>query len=424
LGARGGSVYVLADGNVWKVASDGSERNLTEGQGTPLVPAFYRTERFGVRPDLARDYAVLQTMGAPGASRTLVVVDFATDQVKRLALPASYGELAAYVPQGDVVLFRDSDLRGKDSTDHSTSLYEMRGATPPQRLVQVNVHYKEITFGKQEQITYTYGGRPLAACAVLPPDFNPKKRYPVIVEIYPGVGLMSGGVASCALDSVAFFNPSNPQLFAAKGYIYLFPATPPDLIKSDKGPIDKIGDVVLAAVDALIAKGYADPNRLGVFGESQGGFAVPWVVTRTNRFKAAVATHGAVDYASQYGQVPLLRNVLPEDYFSAGDAYRYEDTSSSFYLGAPPWKDPDAYVRNSAVFSAGRIETPLMMINSDFDTFPIDQYQEMFTALYRQRKDTQLVTYWGESHGVTSPANVRDEWARMYAWYDRYLKAK
>jgi dipeptidyl aminopeptidase/acylaminoacyl peptidase len=309
------------------------------------------------------------------------------------------------------------------ATTRSTNLYLSRGNDEPRPILELNKHYKDVEFGKQVRIEYAYEGTKLSSCALLPPDWSPEKRYPVIVNVYPGVGRFSGQ-SSCFDDNTSFFNPYNSQILASKGYIIFYPAAPTKLIVTKDGPIAKMPDVILAGVDALIAQGYADEKRLGLYGFSQGGFAAPWILTRTKRFKAAVALHGAADYASEYLDPALFASVLADDFFTFGDAIRYEDPSSDFFIGKAPWEDPAAYTRNSPTFNAGTIDTPLLLIASDFDAFPSDQYEEMFTALGRQGKDTNLALYWGEGHGVMSPANLRDMWTRIERWYGARLGAR
>ena len=90
-------------------------------------------------------------------------------------------------------------------------------------------------------------------------------------------------------------------------------------------------------------------------------------------------------------------------------------------MGVPPWKDPERYMRNSPLFSADQIETPLLLIHGDDDFVDVTQPQELFNALQRQGKDSVFLRYWGEDHTFGSPANIRDMWQRIFAWFDDYL---
>lgn len=102
---------------------------------------------------------------------------------------------------------------------------------------------------------------------------------------------------------------------------------------------------------------------------------------------------------------------------------RFELEASANFLGTRPWENPQRYIVTSPVFEAEKIETPVLIMHSDFDSFPLGQSEEIFTALYRQRKEATHVTYWGEGHGNRSPANIRDMWERIFDWYDSHLRA-
>jgi hypothetical protein len=89
-------------------------------------------------------------------------------------------------------------------------------------------------------------------------------------------------------------------------------------------------------------------------------------------------------------------------------------------MGGPPWKETDRYLRNSPLLSVARIQTPLMMVYGELDVVAMQQGEELFTGLYRQGKRAELVRYWGEGHNILTPANVRDLWARIFAWLDDF----
>jgi dipeptidyl aminopeptidase/acylaminoacyl peptidase len=89
-------------------------------------------------------------------------------------------------------------------------------------------------------------------------------------------------------------------------------------------------------------------------------------------------------------------------------------------MGNPPWKDFSRYIRNSPIYYVDRVKTPLLMIHADLDSISMTQAEEFFASLYRQGKTAELVRYWGESHVIGSPSNVRDQWSRIFAWLDEY----
>jgi dipeptidyl aminopeptidase/acylaminoacyl peptidase len=201
-------------------------------------------------------------------------------------------------------------------------------------------------------------------------------------------------------------------------------SSPSALIQTKEGPIAGLTDVILKGVDALVSRGYADPSRIGLIGFSQGGFSSLWVTTQTDRFKATVSLNGWADLFSHYfqGNSEPYARFYPHEFPFGSEARRYEATAGTdFPIGRSPWDDPMIYVRNSPVFHAPKVSTPILMIHSDMDAFGLSQYDEMFAALYRQRKEACFVRYWGEGHSPSSPANIRDMWRRIFDWYAKYL---
>jgi dipeptidyl aminopeptidase/acylaminoacyl peptidase len=177
---------------------------------------------------------------------------------------------------------------------------------------------------------------------------------------------------------------------------------------------------VLPAVDRAIDLGIADPKRLGVMGQSYGGFSTYGLITQTDRFGAAVAMAGLSDFISLYGLFDARmrytdtaeENLFQMALFEAGQTR----------MGSPPWKDIGRYLRNSPLFYVERVKTPLMIIQGDMDYVALQQGEQFFTALYRQGKRASFVRYWGEGHVLEGPANIRDMWERIYAWFDENLK--
>jgi dipeptidyl aminopeptidase/acylaminoacyl peptidase len=207
----------------------------------------------------------------------------------------------------------------------------------------------------------------------------------------------------------------HPQLFAALGYAVLLPSMPPAKNQADK--LKVLPDGVLPAVDAVIARGIVDPDRVAVAGQSDGGFATLGLITETSRFRSAIESAGFSDlvslYGTFYGQYRYGDAGPPEK----GQVLRMlQMEKGSDDLGSPPWIDADSYRAGSAVLSAGKVETPLMLIHGDLDYVPIQQDEEFFTALLRQDKRAEFVRYQGEWHTISNRANVLDLWKRVTEW--------
>ena len=211
----------------------------------------------------------------------------------------------------------------------------------------------------------------------------------------------------------------NSQLLAARGYAVLIPSMPLGPADEPSEPSQALADGVLPAIDALVEAGIADPDRLALMGHSFGGYATYGLITQTQRFRAAVALAGLADLVSLHGQFDARHRY---------DAYGHEHCAPMFLteskplrMDVPPWRDAERYVRNSPLFAADRVQTPLLIIQGDMDYVPLQQGEQFFNALYREGKRARFVRYWGEGHIIQSPANIRDMSQQIYGWFDEFL---
>ncbi|HBL30581.1 MAG TPA: S9 family peptidase, partial [Acidobacteria bacterium] len=162
-------------------------------------------------------------------------------------------------------------------------------------------------------------------------------------------------------------------------------------------------DDVMAAVDAAIAEGAVDPERLGVGGWSYGGILTNYVVVKSRRFKAGISGASETNYLANYGT----------------DHYQKEWEGE---LGLP-WETTDLWIRLSPFFQVQKIETPLLLMCSGADVnVPCLNSEQLYQALRRLGRATELVIYPGQGHGITRPSFLQDRFERSLAWYDRFLK--
>jgi dipeptidyl aminopeptidase/acylaminoacyl peptidase len=346
-----------------------------------------------------------------GTTTNLYRVDIMSGETRLLARPSEHALLVAYRPEADQALFVADEPTG-------TFLTVTQGATK-RPLVEANTFMRDLVQGEIRAIEYSgLDGDNLKGWLVLPTDYESGKRYPLVTWVYEGY------MASETPPWYAQFGGTylTPQLLAARGYAVLIPSMP--LISKLGEPGDRYMELtkgVLPAVDKVIQLGIADSQRLGVMGHSFGGFSTYGLVTATHRFKAAVALAGPADFISTYGAFDPRHRYEPD----ARDANVLLDSSETGQIGManPPWKDVERYIRNSPLFYADRVQTPLLIVQGDMDMVPIAQGEEFFTALYRQGKRARFVRYWGEGHTFTSPANIRAMWSQVFAWFDEFLSA-
>ncbi|NNE99825.1 MAG: S9 family peptidase [Pyrinomonadaceae bacterium] len=234
-----------------------------------------------------------------------------------------------------------------------------------------------------------------------PIGYNPSLKYPTILRIH-------GGPVSQYTFSFSYW----AQLYAANGYLVL--ETNPRgssgygqafsyALFADWGNLDF--QDVNAGVDYAIAKGYADPDRLGVGGWSYGGILTNYVITQTGRFKGAVSGASEALYRANYGH----------------DHYQMW---WEIELGLP-WENAAAWERISPFNKVDKITTPTLWIGGANDwNVPILNSEQMYQAMKRLGRETQLVVYPGEHHGIRRPTFQKDRFERFLGWYDKYVKGE
>jgi dipeptidyl aminopeptidase/acylaminoacyl peptidase len=325
-----------------------------------------------------------------------------------IPLPHPEARLLSVAPAGDGALFLANGSEG-------TSLWLAGGGGRPLSssfaIWRANEWVKEIKSGAAEPIPYkSTDGKELTAWLLLPPNYSPGTRIPIVTIVYPGLTYEKTPPTSFSLLQTNF---EHPQLFAALGYGVLLPTMPED----ESRTLEQLPNGVLPAIDEIVKRGIADNERITVLGQSDGGFAVLGLLTQTTRFRSAIASAGFSNlvslYGTLYGQyrygdagVPQTSAVLRALQLERGYGR----------MGGPPWAYPDRYLKSSAVLQADKVETPLMLVHGDLDFIPIQQSEEFFTALYRQDKRAVFVRYQGEWHTIANRPNVLDLWQRFSLW--------
>ncbi|OHT20710.1 alpha/beta hydrolase family protein [Edaphosphingomonas haloaromaticamans] len=244
-------------------------------------------------------------------------------------------------------------------------------------------------------------GRAIDAWLVTPPDFDPAKKYPMILEIHGGPFAAYGPAFA-----------SDNQLYAAAGYavLYVNPrgstsygAEFANLIHHAY-PGDDYGDL-MAAVDAAIATGSIDADNLFVTGGSGGGVLTAWIVGKTDRFKAAATQKPVIDWAS----FVLTADMTP--FFA------------KYWFGKFPWEDPQAYWNRSPLSLVGNVKTPtLVVVGSEDYRTPVSEAEQYYSALQLRGIPTALVKVPEASHGgiAARPSQSASKASAILAWFDKY----
>ncbi len=276
------------------------------------------------------------------------------------------------------------------------------------RLTEVNAEFlSEIYIAKPERLEFKGAdGWTVEGWVLKPQGFDPSKKYPMILEIHGGPNTAYGYTfhqefqMHCGRGYVVLY--TNPR--GSTGYGREFSAA----VRGKWGEGDYID--VMSGVDALIAQGYIDETRLGVTGGSYGGFMTNWIVGHTDRFKAAVTQRSVTNLVSMFGTSDIGW------WFCDG------------HFDVTPWDDPERYAFHSPITYVKHMKTPLLILHSEQDLrCPIEQAEQLWTALKYLGREVEFVRFEGQSHGLSrfGHPKLRVERLNLIAgWFEKYMPAR
>jgi len=277
-------------------------------------------------------------------------------------------------------------------------LWDQQGAQ--RKISRVNDAWKQYELAKPEIYKYkSFDGMEIEAALLKPAGYDGKSKLPLIALIH-------GGPTGNWEDRIETWG----QLLVARGYAIFYPNIRGSIgygekfVESNKGDWGG-GDYrdVMEGVRDLVARGIADPKRLGIGGWSYGGYMAEWAVTQTNDFKAAVSGAGMANLISEYGT----------EIYPAGDEWFY----------SVPYENPAGFLNSSPFLHLKNVKTPTLILQGDADPIdPLGQSQELYRGLKRYGVETELVVYPREPHGFHEEKHLLDRLNRILAWYDKYLK--
>jgi dipeptidyl aminopeptidase/acylaminoacyl peptidase len=321
-----------------------------------------------VRPLTTGDHSIFSYNATPDAAKAAVLVSAPTNI-------------------GDLFLMDGASGRLEQLTHVNSELFAKLNLTAPEM-----IWYK------------SFDGRRIQAWVQRPPDFTPGRKYPLILDIHGGPHTAYG-----------YTFDHEFQWMAAKGYVVLYPNPRGSTSYGQEFgniiqyayPGDDFKDL-MAGVDDLIARGWVDPDKLGVTGGSGGGVLTNWTVGHTTRFKAAVSQRSIADW---------------RDFWYTADFTLF----TTFWFRGAPWEQEADFKERSPITYVDKITTPLMLIEGECDmrTPPGAGGEQMFRALKYLHKPVVMVRFPGETHELSrsgKPLNRVERLQHIVAWFDKYLE--
>lgn len=291
----------------------------------------------------------------------------------------------------------------RSSADRPSDVAVSRAGEPTRSLTNLNGDlFRHKQLGETETIDFasSHDGRQVQGWIIQPPGFDATKKYPLILEIHGGPFAAYGEHFAAEL-----------QLYATAGYVVVY-VNP----RGSTSYGEEFGNLIhhaypgndyddlMSAVDAVIARGYVDTNRLFVTGGSGGGVLTSWIVGKTGRFKAAVAAKPVINWYS---------------FVLTADAYPF---FYKYWFPGFPWDHPEHYLSRSPLSLVGNVTTPTMLLTGEHDyRTPMSESEQYYQALKLRKIPTALVRIPEASHGITTrPSQLIAKVAHILKWFEIY----
>ena len=338
--------------------------------------------------DAARLYFVLED----NLKNQIAYYSFEDEEIRKMSPEEMY--ISSFEISGKDIILESS------TTSEPESIFRMNDSIL-RKVVDVNSFLSTKKIATTEKISFeSYDGTEIFGLLVKPEDFNPNKKYPLLIRIHGGPVSQYG----------VRFN-LEWQVFASNGYVVL--AVNPrgssgrgeefqKAIFADWGNVD--AKDIIAAADFISTKSYIDSENLGIGGWSYGSMLTNYVIASDVRFQAATSGAGISNILSGFGDDHYIREYIDE-------------------LGTP-WENLDVWMRISyPFFEADSIITPTLFLVGEKDfNVPLIGSEQMYQALRHNNIDTKLIIYPGENHGLSSPTNRIHRMNSYLDWYARYMK--
>ena len=388
--------------DIWQVDPSGKEKpmNLTNGREDKTRYRYVRLDKDD--PTISTDEKLhLHSFSEQTKDEGYAALDFKSASMRALLKgPMKY--------TSNLVKARDEDCYTFTEENFSTypDIHFTRDWKERSQISRINPQQDQYAWGDIEAIKWMgTEGKNMDGLLVKPPDFDPMKKYPMIVYFYERYS------DNLHKHWIPFPHRSiiNFSFYASRGYLIFIP----DIIYKTGYPGKSAYDAVVSGTTALINQGFVNATKVGMQGHSWGGYQSAYIVTKTNLFKCAESGAPVSNMTSAYGGIRWRSG--------RSRMFQYEHAQSR--IGGTLWEKPMYYIENSPLFFADNVETPLLIMHNDHDgAVPWYQGIELFVALRRLNKPVWMLNYVGEPHWPVKYQNRKDFQKRMQQFFDHFLK--
>lgn len=404
-----GDKYVFINDayDIWKIDPTGAERavNITQGAGRADSITFRyintdRDKRF-IEP---KDVLLLSAFDNVSKEKGYYTLKQKGRKPldKRVVDKYNFGGLLK-AKNADSYVFQKSNFSTSPNLYYTNNLWKT-----DVKITDINPQMNDYNWGTAEMFNWTsFAGVPLQGIVYKPEDFDPAKKYPVMIYFYE----------QHSDNLYNYFTPApsrstvNIPFFVSRGYVVFTP----DIHYTVGHPGNDAYNAIVAGAEALAQNSWVDKDNMAIQGQSWGGYQVAYLVTRTDMFKAAGSGAPVSNMTSAYGGIRWESGRSRQ--------FQYEQTQSR--IGATMMDSLDLYIENSPVFFADKVNTPLLIMHNDNDgAVPWYQGIEYFMVLRRLQKPVWMLQYNKEAHNLLHRRNAKDLSIRLQQFFDHYLKGE
>lgn len=380
---------------------------------TNQKPAYSITQSYGRKNKVVLRFGEIGYAGDLTHKKTTTLVGFDTEHkskgvyelsskgiTKKYANPNYNVKIEATSGDDSSVLFTKESYTIFDDLWWATSNFGSQ-----QRITDINPQQKEYAWGTSKLISWKdFNGKENQGNLYLPDHYDVKKNYPVIVHFYEK---HTENLNQYQQPETSTSNINIPS-YVSRGYIVF----QPDVHYTYGEPGNSVYNDVVSGIDYLIAQGITEKGKIGIQGHSFGGYETSFLLTKTDIFSCAIVGSGVSNFTANY---PVMR--------SNGIATMFKYEADQYRMGSSLFDNLDGYMKNSPIFFANNVKTPILVFHNDGDrAVPYQEGQSLFFALRRLGKQAWLVNYKKEGHTLDQASNRKDWTTKMQQYFDYYLK--